>query len=98
MKNPDPRFGLDKIYIAGVARSAGVVSSAKYFGRSDHPVCASRCSAHPPLLCEEGNITHATRNPLPIRFKPGAVGARSNSSLVSDQLQARPVSSGFPFV
>src|SRR5437667_4256798 len=25
------------------------------FGRSDHPVCASLRSAHPPLLCEEGN-------------------------------------------
>src|SRR2546422_4137704 len=25
------------------------------FRRSDHPVCASLRSAHPPLLCEEGN-------------------------------------------
>src|SRR5438094_3520785 len=30
-------------------------SSAETFPRSDHPVCASLCSAHPPLLCEEGN-------------------------------------------
>src|SRR6266571_7003504 len=25
--------------------------------RSDHPVCASLRSAHPPLLCEEGNTS-----------------------------------------
>src|SRR5437868_6431291 len=39
----------------GVARSAGVVRSAQTFRRTDHPVCASFHSAHPPLLCEEGN-------------------------------------------
>src|SRR5439155_19754931 len=46
----------------GVARSAGVVSSAERLRRSDHPVCAASVAsrhslmAQPPLLCEEGNI------------------------------------------
>src|SRR5438094_9732397 len=46
---------------AGVARSAGVVSWAETFRRSDHPVCAASVASHhflmaqPPLLCEEGN-------------------------------------------
>src|SRR5437016_250672 len=49
----------------GVARSAGVVGSAKSrLCRSDHPVCAPSVAsrhfllAQPPLLCEEGNTQY----------------------------------------
>src|ERR1700745_1398246 len=55
MNNPDPRFGLDKTYIAGVDarsirsreatlfRADGVVSSERFVGfrRADHPVRSS---------------------------------------------------------
>src|SRR5438093_5513345 len=101
MKNPAPRFGLDKIYIAGVSATSktmdpfrfvadGVFSSARlrrpdelttitasrYRARASR-ITASRyraralrpsapllwlrsifLMAHPPLLCEEGNMTH----------------------------------------
>jgi len=45
-----------------------------------------------------GNSTYATHNPVAIHLKPSAPCTCSNSSLVSDQLQTRHVSSGFPFV
>jgi len=37
-----------------------VVSPADAFRHTDHPVCVSLRSPHPPLLCEEGNIGRQT--------------------------------------
>src|SRR5438046_4857336 len=50
--------------------SAGVVSSAETFRRSDHPVCASLRSAHPPLLCEEGECRGSEIVECPVTLPP----------------------------
>ena len=49
-----------------------MVSSAETFRRSDHPVCASLCSAQPPLLYEEGNAVSLLYGRVHVSGRPHA--------------------------